>query len=129
QAATSADLDRVAGDAEVARASLIPLADRIAQSKIVSPVDGTVLEVLAHPGEILVGNAGVVKVADLRDIVAEIDVNEADIVSVHRKQAVALTSDAFPDKSYRGTVLEIASQADRARGTVLVKAEIKSPEG
>jgi membrane fusion protein (multidrug efflux system) len=129
QAATPADLDRAQGELEVARASTIPLSQRIGQSKIVSPVDGTILDVLAHPGEILVGNAGVVKVADLRDMVAEVDVNESDLPSVHRRQPVDLTSEAYPDHTYQGTVSEIAATADRARGTVQVKVELKVPDG
>jgi RND family efflux transporter MFP subunit len=129
QAATPADLDRAQGEVEVARAATIPLAQKIQQSKIVSPVDGTILEVLAHPGEILVGNAGVVKMADLREMVAEVDVNESDLPTVQRKQTVDLTSEAYPDRTYSGTVSEIAATADRARGTVKVKVELKVPDG
>src|SRR5207248_7773325 len=68
QAATPSDLDKATGQAEIAKAELLPIQQRIDQGKVRSPITGTILEVLAHKGEEVVGNAGVVKVADLTQL-------------------------------------------------------------
>ncbi len=128
QAATQIDVEKARGAAEIARARLRPIEQRIDQMKIRAPIEGTVLEVLVHVGEAVNASAPVVKVADLRQLLAEADINESDIRKIRRGQAVTVTSDAFVDKQYQGVVREIAEQADKARGTVQVKVDLTVPD-
>jgi RND family efflux transporter MFP subunit len=124
QAVLQTDVDRALGAAEIARAELRPIQQRIEQARIRASIDGTILEVLAHPGEVIAGNGGVVKLADLTKLSAEVDVGEADLQKVRRNQKVSVSSEAA-DRTYAGTVDEIADQADRARGTVAVKIHLQ----
>jgi RND family efflux transporter MFP subunit len=71
---------------------------------------------------------GVVKLTDLTKLIAEIDVNEAEVRHLSLGQAADVTPDAAPDKVYPGKVSEIAQEADRARGTVLVKVDVAVPD-
>lgn len=133
QAATQADLDRALGTAEIARAEVAVHAQRLEQAKIRSPINkATILEVLVRPGEVLAPtgstvSAGVVKLADLSRLVAEVDVNEADIFKLFVGQKAEIVPDSLSRK-YQGAVLEIAQEADRARGTVQVKVDLKVPD-
>lgn len=124
---TAADLDRAIGQVEIARASLAPIARQIEDAKIRSPVDGTILEELVQAGSIIVGNAGVFRLADLSKLVAEIDVNEADVSLVQVDQKVDITSDAFSDQTFSGVVRELGEQVDRAKGTIIVKVFLETP--
>jgi RND family efflux transporter MFP subunit len=128
QAATTVDVGKARGQVEIARAKLRPIEARLDQAKIRMPVDGTILEVLLNTGEAVQPNAAVVKVADLSQLMAEVDINEADLVKIRRDQAVDVTSDAFPDKQYKGVVREIAGTADKAKGTVTVRVDLQVPD-
>jgi RND family efflux transporter MFP subunit len=134
QAATQVDLEKTEGLVDIARAERLVIAAQLQQSQIRAPINGTVLEVLAHAGEVLTPSAnntsvGVVKVADLSQLVAEVDVGESDIPRVRVGQRVELTTDAHADRKYEGEVREIAQQADRTRGTVQVKVAVTVSDG
>ncbi len=128
QAATVVDVGRARGAVEIARAKLRPIEQRIRQMRINAPADVTVLEVLVHPGETVGNNTPVVKVADLAKLVAEVDINEADVVKIRRGQSVDVSSDTFTDKVFKGTVREIAENVDKTRGTVQVKVDLQVPD-
>jgi RND family efflux transporter MFP subunit len=128
-AATATDLENAQGKAEIARAERSVTASLLEEYRVRSPMEGTVLEVMVHPGEIITvapnTTTGLVRFADLRKLVIEADVNEADVSMVRIGQAAEVTSDAQQGRKYSGKVYEIAQQADRARGTVQVKVELE----
>jgi membrane fusion protein, multidrug efflux system len=133
EAATASDLENAIGRHEIAQAERTVIGSLLEESRVRAPTDGTVVEVLAHPGEVFTvapnTTAGVVRFADLRLLVAELDVNEADVGQVRIGQQVELNADAQAGKKYQGKVFEIAQQADRARGTVLVRADVVQADG
>ena len=128
QAATAADLERSVGAVEVARAEMRVIEQKLQETRIKSPINGTVLEVLARPGESLTTgqnqSAGILRIADLSALIAEVDIAEAELKNVRIGQSAEVTSEAQRGRTYHGVVREIAEQADRARGTVLVKIDM-----
>jgi multidrug efflux pump subunit AcrA (membrane-fusion protein) len=135
QAATQSDLERAQSELEVANGEYGIVSQKLDKTKIKSPINGTVLEVLAHPGESLSpgpsGTAAVLRIADLSELIAEVDVAEAELKNVYIGQDAEVTSEAQRGHTYKGLVREISEQADRARGTVLVKVDIEGelPDG
>lgn len=102
-----------------------------------SPVDGVVLEKLADENELVSpqsfgGDTGpstaLIAVADMNDLQVEIDLNEADLAKVSLGQPCRVTPEAFPDKSYEGFVAEIAPEANRQKGTLQIRVQIKNPD-
>lgn len=102
-----------------------------------SPVDGVVLEKLADENELVSpqsfgGDKGpstaLIAVANPEDLQVEIDVNEADLAKIHPGQECRVTPEAFPEKSYPGYVAEIAPEANRQKGTLQVKVQIRNPD-
>ena len=128
QAATRAELERSFGAVEVARAEMKVIEQKIDEMKVRSPINGTVLEVLARPGESLTAgqneSAAILRIADLSALIAEVDVAEAELKHVFVGQDAEITSEAQRGHTFKGVVREIAEQADRARGTVLVKVDV-----
>jgi RND family efflux transporter MFP subunit len=132
---TSATTQQAVDDArsavEADRASIQLIEARLRQARLVSPIDGKVIERLVEPGDIvspMVGGAGgVVKLADLRKTVVEVDVNEADIGKLKKGQPAEVRLDAFPDRPYEATLAEFAQVADKAKATVQVKVLLSSP--
>ena len=85
----------------------------------------------AAPAEAAAGGepAGLPYVSrDLNDLQVEIDLNEADLAKIHLKQPCRVSPEAYPDKSYRGTVTEIAPEAIRQKGTLQIKVQVQNPD-
>lgn len=102
-----------------------------------SPIDGVVLEKLAEPGELVTpqsfgGTRGpstaVLAVADLQDLQVEIDVSESDLAKISLGQRAQVSPEAYPDKHYEGVVAEISPEANRQKGTLQIKVQIKQPD-
>jgi HlyD family secretion protein len=104
---------------------------------IKSPINGVVLEKLAEANELVTpqsfgGTRGpstaLIAVADPKDLQVEIDLNEADLAKVYMNQRCRVTPEAYQDKSYEGYVAERAPEANRQKGTLQVKVQIRDPD-
>ena len=102
-----------------------------------SPIDGVVLEKLADENELVSpqsfgGEKGpstaLLAVADPKDLQVEIDLNEADLSKVWLTQPCRITPEAYPEHVYNGYVAEIAPEANRQKGTLQVKVQVKEPD-
>lgn len=125
-----ATLREVEGVAELARTY-------VDWCTIRSPINGVVVEKLVNPNELVMpqsfgGTRGpstaLIAVADPQDLQVEIDMNEADLAKVSLGQKCRVSPEAYPDKNYAGTVVEIAPEANRAKGTLQIKVQIASPD-
>ena len=101
-----------------------------------APISGTILERNVEKGEFVttgfVGDKGakgyVVSLADLNDLQVELDISQNDFAKVGPWQAAIVTTDAYPDRKYRGYIGEIAPEANRQKATVQVKVKIAEPD-
>ena len=102
-----------------------------------SPISGVVLEKLVDQGELVTpqsfgGGRGpstaFLAVADPRDLQVEIDLNEADVAKVSLNQECRVSPEAYPDKTYRGYIAEMAPEANRQKGTLQLKVQIRDPD-
>jgi len=102
-----------------------------------SPINGVVLEKLVDPNELVTpqsfgGTRGpstaLIALADLQDLQVEIDLNEADVAKVALGQKCRVSPEAYPDRRYEGYVAEKAPEANRQKGTLQVKVQIRNPD-
>jgi HlyD family secretion protein len=99
------------------QAYLVQRDDDLSKTKITSPIHGTITELNAEVGEIVMigtmNNPGTVimTVADLDTIEIEVEVDETDISRVKLGQNVEIEVDAFPDTTFRGQVTEVGNAA------------------
>lgn len=105
--------------------------------EIRAPVSGTILERDVEIGEMVSnqnfgGNTGVkssvATMANLQDLLVELDINETDFPKISMHQRCNVTADAYPNRVYKGYVYEIAPQADRQKATIQVKVKIDQPD-
>jgi len=98
-----------------AEALLEKAEDDLRRTTIFSPLTGRVIALNAEQGEVVVSGtmnnpASVIgTVADLSEILAEVDVDETEIVDVAPGLVAQVDVDAIPEKRYRGTVVEVGS--------------------
>lgn len=122
-AVTSAELrlEQAKDSVEQARAGLAKAEDDLNKTIIYAPLTGRVVSLNAEQGEVVVSGtmnnpASVIgTIADLSEILAEVDVDETEIVYVERGQEARLTVDAVPDSEYRGRVVEVGSSGFQKR--------------
>ncbi len=79
----------------------------IAKSRIVSPIDGVVIDRFAHPGETVEPAMKLVRIADLARVRIEAEVDEFDISRIALGGLVRITAEGHADRSWRGMVEEI----------------------
>lgn len=102
-----------------------------------SPINGVVLEKLTDAGELVTpqsfgGGRGpstaVLAVADPKDLQVEIDLNESDVAKAFLGQPCRVSPEAYPEKKYEGYVAEMAPEANRQKGTLQIKVQIRNPD-
>jgi HlyD family secretion protein len=100
--------------AEIARAgaSLALVETQIADTSVVSPVDGVVLVKAADVGEVLAAGTTVVTIGDIDHPWLRAYVNQPDLGKVDFGMKVDVTTDSYPNKIYKGHVSFIASEAE-----------------
>ena len=103
-------------EAQRAEGALRQIRDALSKTTIYSPADGTISSLTSRAGERVVGTsqfAGteVMRIANLSNMEARVNVNENDIVNVKVGDQARISVDAYPDHPVRGFVREIASTA------------------
>jgi RND family efflux transporter MFP subunit len=98
-----------------------------------APSDGVILAKLKEVGEIAVpggfaGSGDLIRMANLDDLRAEVDVNESDLSRVHLDQPAEVVPDAFPDRRYKAKVVKLYPQVNRQKGTLKVEVGILEPD-
>ena len=93
--------------------------DNLARTTIYSPMSGTISKLSSEIGERVVGTAQmagteIVRVANLKNMEVEVDVNENDIVKVSVGDSTIVEVDAYLKREFRGVVTEIANSAETA---------------
>lgn len=129
-------IDAIKGQIVQAKGQLDFYETQLANTVIVAPLAGTILERNVERGEFVtngfVGDKGakgyVVSMADLNDLKAELDINQNDFAKLAMGQKAFITTDAFPDVKYDGVIDEISPEANRQKATVQVKVKVLNPD-
>lgn len=106
-----------------AKESLAVAQDQLRYSRIVSPLDGTVIQRTIRVGETVVpgtvstfDDKSLLIVADMSTLVAKADLNQIDVAKVQLGQMVTLTLDALPGKMYKAKISKIAPASILPKG-------------
>jgi len=79
---------------------------KVKQAKVTSPLAGSVLNVFAHPGE-LVTPQPLLEIANLQDLICVVEVDVADVPLLSLGHAAAITSPAFHGEKVSGVIEQI----------------------
>jgi RND family efflux transporter MFP subunit len=138
--ASQAELDIKENELAVAEAEAAELRAEIEQARVNldytvlrAPTDGVILAKLKEVGEMAVpggfaGSGDLIRMANLDDLRAEVDVNEADLGRVRLGQPAEVVPDAFPDRRYPADVVKLYPQVNRQKGSLKVEAKIREPD-
>lgn len=135
-AVLDARLDQARAQFSASSASTGNSALIVAQHAIHAPFGGIVTSVNAQPGEIIspvsagggFTRTGIATIVDMSSLEIEADISENAIAQVVAGQSVTITLDAYPDRKFRGRVIQVVPAADRARATFKVRIGINMPD-
>ncbi len=98
-------------------ASLKEANSNLDKTFIYAPVDGTVSKLNVEKGERVVGVQGlqgteILRLANLNEMEASVEVNENDIIRIHKNDTAIIEVDAYTGKKFKGIVTEVANSAN-----------------
>jgi HlyD family secretion protein len=108
-------------DVSASQAEVNALAENLANTTIRAPIDGTVVNKPLLTGDVVSPGTPMAKLADFASIVVETDVPEGRLQLVAKGRPCEIVLDAYPDKRWRGEVVEVSPQLNRAKATATVK--------
>lgn len=133
------EIENARGALEQAQGQLAYAESQLEATDIRAPVTGTILERTAEKGELVTAQfaaaadtggprGSVVSLADLTDLQVELDISQNDFAKLSPTQKAVLSTDAYPDREYKGVINEIAPMANRQKATVQVKVKVLNPD-
>jgi HlyD family secretion protein len=104
-------------------ASLKEANTNLEKTFIYSPVDGTVYKMNVEKGERVQGVQGfqgteILRLANLNEMEVSVEVNENDIIKVHKGDTALVEVDAYMNKKFKGIVTEVANSANIANMSI-----------
>lgn len=94
---------------------------------ILAPVSGTVTSRVVNVGEVVEPNKELLQITDLSIVWVIAQVYERDLGRMRTGSGATITSDAFPNRVFRGSVTYIDPQLDDATRTGKVRIEAANP--
>lgn len=102
--------NRNEGELNIGRAELAVAEQALENTRIRAPIDGTILQVQAKPGELATPSPDqpLLVMADLSKLRVRAEVDERDLAEIHLGQSVVVQAHAFRGRDFAGTVASIA---------------------
>ncbi|MBS0663858.1 MAG: HlyD family efflux transporter periplasmic adaptor subunit [Verrucomicrobia bacterium] len=108
---------------EQARAAVTLATTQLDNTRVVSPLTGTVLAHHIEPGEFVSPGTPVVTVAETAHMWVRAYVNQPDLGRVRHGEKVVVRTDSFPGRDFTGTIGFISSEAEFTPKTVQTPKE------
>lgn len=118
------DLKTAQAQVAQAQAALDIANQDITNTKIVAPMDSTILWIGPHVGETAAPGVPAITLADLKHMQVQIGVDENTLALLNVGQTATITLDALPGKTLTGKVSRIDQMASMAAGIVSVPATV-----
>ncbi len=123
-----------------ARAAVALAQTQVENTRLLSPLDGVVLSHVAEPGEFVAPGTPVITVADLAHVWVRAYVDPLALGRLKHGQRLPVRTDAFPGRTFEGTVGFIASEAEftpksvqttqeRVKLVYRIKVDLENPQG
>jgi RND family efflux transporter MFP subunit len=95
---------------------------------VAAPVSGTITARAVNPGEVVEANKELLRVTNLSDVWVVAQVFEPDLARIRAGSGASVTTEAFPDRIFRGAVTYIDPSLDEATRTARVRVELENPD-
>lgn len=118
---------------ESAVASLDEAEENLTKTVIYSPIDGIVSSLSVEKGERVVGTSQMagtemLRIADFDMMEVLVDVNENDIIRITKGDTADIEVDAYPGRTFKGVVTQIANSAKNLGSTTAALTDVTNFE-
>ena len=118
---------------ESAVASLDEAEENLTKTVIYSPIDGIVSSLSVEKGERVVGTSQMagtemLRIADFDMMEVLVDVNENDIIRITKGNTADIEVDAYPGRTFKGVVTQIANSAKNLGSTTTALTDVTNFE-
>lgn len=111
---------------KIARADLALRQNDLSNARIVSPIDGMVLDRNVEPGQTVISTSAATNLFTIAEDISQMDVeanvDEADIGTVKEGQNASFTVDAFPDRQFAAAIAKVEYAPTTTDNVVTYKA-------
>jgi membrane fusion protein (multidrug efflux system) len=124
------ELQQAEANHAAASANLASLATRLGETQITSPLEGVVAVRRLDPGALVGPTAGtgpILVVSRVDTLRAFVPVNERDVTGLRVGLEAHVELDAFPGRSFRGTVSRVSPAFDPITRTLDAEVQLKNP--
>jgi membrane fusion protein (multidrug efflux system) len=120
QMVSANDVDQLRYDLENARAAYRLARLELAYGTVTAPISGVVASRSIKPGNLVQINTPIFTIVDTSRLEATLNAPEREIETLKAGQAVELTVDALPGKTFQGRIDRVAPVVDAGSGTFRV---------
>lgn len=118
---------------ESATASLREAEENLTKTVIYSPIDGIISSLGVEKGERVVGTSQMagtemLRIADFNMMEVLVDVNENDIIRITKGDTADIDVDAYPGRTFKGVVTQIANSAKNLTATTSALTDVTNFE-
>ena len=124
---SKAEFDQAEADLEVKRAAVQSQAAEVAKKRLVAPFPGRVGIVTVSKGAYLNPGTPVVTLQQLDSVYVDFSLPQKDSAQVKPGQAVTITMDGLPDRTFRGKVTGVNPKIDPGTRNLEVEALFGNP--
>jgi HlyD family secretion protein len=119
------DFGRAKAGVALAAAQVAQDATLLTKATIFSPIDGVVLDKKVAVGQTLVAAMTTpvlyTLASDLSQMELDVDIDEADVGSVHAGEPASFTVDAYPNKQFAAKLIQVRNAPQTVQGVVTYK--------
>lgn len=117
-----ANLQKAEADTTLAQARVSADRTDLQKARILSPIDGIVLDRRVEPGQAVAATMQTpvlfTLASDLKSMELQVDIDEADIGTVHEGQSATFTVDAFAQRSFDAKLIAVYNAPKTTNGVV-----------
>ncbi len=112
-----------------AEARIAQLRERAAKTRIVSPLNGVLAQLVVDPGEFVAPGAPLAVVEDMSEVLVVVEVADRDVVRLRPLQVVEATTDAYPGRIFQGVIERVGNVANPVTRSFEIDARLGNPGG
>src|SRR5207237_1032180 len=128
QVSSKADYDQAAADLKAKQAAVAQQQVNVAKKQLRAPFAGRAGIVTINPGAYLSSGTMIVTLQQLDPVYVDFHLPQKDLAELRTGQKVTLMLDAFPGRTFAGTVNAISPKVDSDTRNVQVEARVPNPD-
>jgi membrane fusion protein (multidrug efflux system) len=123
------EMDRATAQRDVAEANVRQLKIQLDKSTVTASISGIVDELMKKKGEFTEAGMPLVTIVQVDAIKARMGLPERDVQFFKKGDAVRISLDAYPDRTFPGAIHRIATTAEQTTRTFITEVKVDNPDG